>query len=324
MKKLFIFTAVLLLLVSCRYKDLCYDHSHSDDNLELVLELNLQLDVDLDVSDDPETHTKIDVPTYMKVNFYDPQSGALNGWNIVGSYGGSLQVAPGTYNMVVYSFGTEWTQIRGEGDINTLEAFTSDITMLKAHIISHFSEGKVEIPGPVIYTPDHLLVARQIVEIPPYTTERHVVTVTDTVSTILETYGFEVTNITGLEYVASAEAFVTNQARSYFFGRGEKNTEAATIFFPVNVDKEEGVLKTTFNTFGKLPGESLSYLHIVVTDTEGNIYTITEDITEQFNDPRHEIVIDDPIDIPKPESGDGGIAPTVEEWENVNQDVPIG
>ena len=226
--------------------------------------------------------------------------------------------------MMVYSFGTEWTQIRGEGAINTLEAFTSDITALKSHLISHFSEGKVEIPGPIIYTPDHLLATRKTVVIPPYTTERHIITITDTVKTIVETYGFEVTNITGVEYIASADAFVTNQARSKFFGRGEKSTESATIFFPVNVDKAGGELKTTFNTFGKLPGESTSFLHIVVTDTEGNIYTITEDITTQFEDPGHKIVITDSINIPKPESSSGGIAPTVEEWEDVNQDVPIG
>jgi hypothetical protein len=34
-------------------------------------------------------------------------------------------------------------------------------------------------------------------------------------------------------------------------------------------------------------------------------------------------VIDEPIDIPKPEGG-GGIAPTVEEWEEVITDIPIG
>ncbi|MBR1878025.1 MAG: DUF5119 domain-containing protein [Paludibacteraceae bacterium] len=323
MKKLILFAALLLIFASCRYKELCYDHNHQPAyNLSLKLNLDLDLDVDLEVSD--EAHTKIKVPELMKVCFYAPQSGALIHTAFVGPYGGDIQVPPGSYKMVVYAFDTEWTWIRGESDQNSLEAYTSDITTQKQQMLAHATQsGKYNAPGPIIYTPDHLLVAKKDVEIPVYTLGQQVVTVTATAATIVETYGFEVPNIDGIEYIASVEAFVTNQARSSYFGRGEKSTEAATVSFPLDVNKEKGVLKSTFNTFGKLPGESMSYLHIVVTDAEGNIYTVTDDITDQFDDPDHTIVIEDSVIIPKPETS-GGIAPTVEEWENVNTDVPIG
>lgn len=326
MKKLVLSAVLMLLCSACQYKDLCYDHHHEDDH-NVVLELNLQLDLDIDIDVDvsEESHTKIKLPTFMVVSFYDTLTGALRATEYVGPYGGPLHVSPGTYQMVLYSFDTEWTWVRGESDVNTLEAYTSDITHAKSSSLAHFTrEGKYETPGPIIYTPDHLLVTQKEVEIPPYSEKVQSITITATAKTVVETYSFEVRNITGIEYIASVEAFVSNQARSTFFGRGEKSTQPATIYFPMSVDYKKKKLKTAFNTFGKLPGESQSYLHILLTGTDGHVHTISEDITEQFEKPTHEIVIEQEVEIPQPESTDGGIAPTVDDWEDVNQDVPIG
>ena len=320
---LFLLTSYIFLLTSCQYKDLCYDHNHGENyNLSLQLELKLELDVDVEVS--VETHTKIEKPDYMKVMFYSPQIGTLSDTEIVGADGGHIYQAPGTYNMLVYSFGTEWTQIRGEGNINTLEAFTSDITATKSRALRSFTraEDEEEPQGPIIYTPDHLLVAHERVEIPPFSEEERVITLTANAKTVVETYGFQLTNISGIEYISSVEAFVTNQSRSTFFGRGEKSTEPATIYFPIEVNPSDGYIHTSFNTFGKLPGESRSYLHIMIKNTEGEEVKISVDITDQFEKEDHEIIIDDEIDIPAPEGG--GIAPTVDPWEEENHDVPIG
>ena len=324
MKKLSICAILLLLLASCKYKDLCYDHDHwAKPNLMLNLSLKLDLDVDLDVT--TEAHTKIEIPQYLKVAMYDPLTGTLKRTEFVGSYGGPLQVTPGKYRMVVYSFDTEWTQVRGEGDINTLEAFTSDITEAKLPLFSHFKQMKAsEAPEPIIYTPDHLLMTQKEIEIPQFSTEDIVMTIEATAATIVQTYGIETMNITGVENIASAEAFITNQARSSFFGRGEISQEPATIYFPMKINREEGTIETTFNTFGKLPGESQCYLYILLLDTEGTPYTVVEDVTDMFNDSTHMIQVSDTIDIPKPATEGSGIAPTVQPWEEENHDVQIG
>ena len=329
MKKLFtfnfsLFTLAALLLTSCQYKDLCYDHPHNENyNLSLLLELKLELDVDVEVS--VETHTQIEKPDYMKVLFYNPQTGMLSDSEIVGADGGNIYEDPGKYDMLVYSFGTEWTQIRGENNINTLEAFTSDITATKSRLLRAFTRGEDDEPqGPIIYTPDHLLVAHEKVVIPEFSEENRVITLTANAKTVVETYGFQVTNITGIEYIASVEAFVTNQARSTFFGRGEKSTEPATLYFPIEVNPSEGYIHTSFNTFGKLPGESRSYLHILIKNTSGEEVKISVDITDQFEKEDHEIIIDEEIDVPAPEDSGSGIAPTVDPWEEEKHDVPIG
>lgn len=319
-------TSSLMLLTSCEYKELCYDHSHPegpDYAAELQLELKLDLDLDLDVS--VEAHTKIVAPDYMKVCFYDPESGALRYTEFVKENGGPLHTPSGSYHMVAYAFGTEWTQIRGESDISTLEAFTSDITTTKGSSLASFTrDGKYEAPGPIIYTPDHLLVASEPVTIPVLSKDHSVVTIKANAATIVETYGFTVSHVDGIEYIASVEAFVTNQARSSFFGEGELNANPATVYFPVEVSRADRCLKTTFNTFGKLPGEVHSYLHILITDTEGKEHRLSTDITDQFDDTDHEIIIDEPVVIPKPEGGSGGIAPSVDPWNEENHDVPIG
>ena len=329
MRRSFIRIFALLLLIataalsSCRYKELCYEHDHQKD-YNVILKLTLDIDEPFAApSLREEAHASIKVPSHMVVCFYDPQSGALKDIEYTGPYGGQLQVTPGTYNMVVYAFDTEWTQIRNENNFNTLEAFTSDITNTKSPLFAALAKkDSTSAPGPIIYTPDHLLVARKEVTVPPFSLEQPVIVIEDTASTIIETYDFKVTNITGIEYVSSVDAYITNQAKSNFFGRGEVNTEPATIYFTVGVNRGQGIFETAFTTFGKLPGESQSYLNIVLYDTSGKPYVVVTDITEQFTNPENIIVIEDSIVIPAPPSG--GIAPTVEEWEEIIRDVPIG
>lgn len=331
MKSFHFLTYVMVVLVAglftaCDYKELCYDHHHAD-KPNLILKLDLKLDIDIDIDIKDGEHTEIKIPSHMVVCFYDTLSGALKKMTYVGPYGGPLQVNPGTYDMVVYSFDTEWTQVRGESNRKHLEAFTSDITNSKSPQFAYFfapSSDTTSAPGPIIYTPDHLLVTRKRIEIPQYSLEELVITIEAVASTVVETYGFEVTNITGIEYISTVEAFITNQSRSSFFGRGELNQEPATIYFPMEVNRDSMTLKTAFNTFGKLPGESRSYLNLLLTDEEGNPYTIVTDITDQFGDSAHTIVIQDTVVIPPPSQGGSGIAPTVEEWEEENHDVQIG
>ena len=328
MKRLLIFTLTGVIFAGCDYKDLCYDHDHSKDEnlqleLDLQLDLNLQLETDLEL--DVEMQTKIEEPELMCVNFYSPTSGDLASRDFVKAHGGPLSTPPGVYDMVAYSFGTEYIQIRGENSINTIEAFTSDITRTRYSSLRSFTRASSDADDPeipIIYAPDHLLVARQQVTIPQWYGTNRVIKLYATASTIVETYTLEVHTVIGAQYIESCEAYVTNQAISSFFGRGEVNTESATICFPVGVDKKKGCLYTTFNTFGKLPGVSHGYLRI--RDVTGKEYRISADITDQFEKADHHILIEEKVDIPTPTGEGGGIAPSVEQWDEEEYDVGIG
>ncbi len=318
--------ALLVAFTSCERMPL-YD---MDKTLSLELVLNLALDLDIDVSIASDVDIKIaktiPAPTHNKVLFYPLGSKKLSYSTIVEATGGEIFTPPGQYHMLVYSMGTEYTQIRGESDISTIEAFTSDISATKMKILRGFTRaGETDPPGPVIYAPDHLLVAAEDVEIPEWTGESQTITIKAVESTIVQTYSFEVETVVGTQYIQSCEAFVTNQARSSFFGRGEISTEPATICFEVGVNTKKNCLYTVFNTFGKLPGESRSYLHILIKDTGGTEHRVSVDITDQFNNPEHHILITEPIVIPTPTpGGEGGIAPTVDPWTDEIRDVGIG
>ncbi len=328
MKKTFqtiLLLAVLTAFTSCKRMPL-YD---VEKTMHLVLELKLKLDIDINIEIkkdlDIPVEDSIHIPEHNKVLFYSPSSEALLHTEFVDSTGGNISTPPGTYKMLVYSFGTEYVQIRGENSLSTIEAFTSDITSNKQSQLRGFlrSDDSEDV-GPIIYPPDHLLVAYQQVVIPEYTSTEHATTIHTEAHTIAQTYLFEVNNITGSQYIQSCEAFVTNQARSCFFGRGELSSEPATLSFLVGINHKKGILYTTFNTFGKLPGESRSLLHLLIRDTGGKEYRITTDITKQFTHDNRHIIISDPIVIPEPESHGGGLDPSVNPWDEENHDVPIG
>ena len=320
---LVIVLAGLLALGACRRMPL-YDKEKSV-VLELSLNLDLKLDIDVDIDVDLEYDAaKVELPDHMKVCFYDNGTDKLYHYTFVGPTGGELFVPSNKYKLLVYGIGNEYVQLRGEGDINTIEAFTSEITAVKKAVMRKFVETKA-LEDPIIYAPDHLLVAREDIEIPEFTGDRQTITIHANASTIVDTYSFEVHSVVGAEYIESAEAFVTNQAISKFIGTGNMNPVPATLWFPIGVDRKRGCLYTVFNTFGKLPGDSESYLHILVRDTGGQEYTITTDITDQFEKTDHHILIEEPVVIPEPEYvSSGGIAPTVDPWDEVIHDVPIG
>lgn len=326
LRTIVLLTVLILGIISCKRMPL-YEMSK---NLRLELTLNLSLDLDIDIDIETDLDIEIDnaivPPTYNKVLFYSPEDDHLVYTEFVGTNGGEISTPSGKYNMLLYSFGTEYIQIRNEGDINTIEAFTSDITATKSRALRAASTRVDEDmpPGPIIYAPDHLLVAKEDVEIPEWAGEDIEITIKALAKTIVKTYSFEVPNIKGVEYIESCEAFITNQSRSCFFGRGEISQEPATLFFPVGVNVKKSCLYTVFNTFGKLPGESKSYLHIVIRNTDGTEIYHSTVITDQFEKDDHHIVIEDEIVVPTPTGGGSGIAPTVDKWTEENHDVGIG
>ena len=309
MRKTVMGLALLLSLSSCHFIPL-----HEKDN-SVALELGLDLSTDLE--DDA-----IEVPEHFKACFFGWDTGQLSSTHFVGSTGGDVTVPPGSYTLLVYTFGTEYIQIRGENSLETIEAFTSDITASKMKSFRRFSTKSMD--DPIVYTPDHLLVAKEEVIVPEFSGGVQRATLQTEASTVVQTFVFEMTRLTGLEYVASAEAFVTNQCRSYFIGRGEASDEPCTIWFPVEVNREESTLTALFNTFGvRTDEESKTFVHFIMRDTGGDEHNYSMDITEKVVAPRHVIEIEEEIDIPQPE-GTGGFAPAVNPWEGEEIDVPIG
>ena len=331
--------AVLLIFsAGCRRIPL-YDRST---RVDIIIELDRELDHDIVMSVDKPLEKiytdKIEgvVPNYYEVLVYDTVTDELVSSNIVGEKGGSLSIFPGTYHLVIYSFGTESTQQKDLHNRNTANAFTTDITASKGQIIKskvNKSDAKSTSKGyeddPIINEPDHLYTSNEMdVTIDAFTGGEQSVTIRTTVSSILDIYSLEVLNIKGAENIEKVEAFVTGQILSNYFGRPECDSSPATVYVDMSVDVENSRLYTVFNTFGKLPGEQNQiFLDITVTDSGGGQYRYIYDVTDQFDDPGnedHQLIIDgEIIDIPKAEHGGGGFSPEIDEWEREDIDVPL-
>ena len=328
----------VLLLYSCQRIPL-YDKSTE---VNLIFELNCTLDHNIVMSVDKPLEKayrdKIEgvPPTYYEVLVYDINTNALISTHIVGEKGGKLNLFPGRYHLVVYSFGTESTQVTDLGNILTARAYTSDITHLKSGIIKSKSSSessnnisKAYEDDPIIYEPDHLYVANEYdVEIGAFIGGDQKITVYTTASSILEVYSLEVLNIKGVENIEKVEAFVTSQILSNYFGKQQRDVLPATLYVDMSTDAENSRLYTVFNTFGKLPGENNKiFLDITVTDSGGGQYRYVFDVTDQFDNPgnkNHQLIIDgDIINIPKAEHGGGGFQPSIDEWGKEIIDVPL-
>jgi len=305
-------TVLLYALSSCQFIPL-YE---GDKSVKLAFELNLSSDVEGDA---------IATPEYFKAGFYSLEDSQLSHTQFWQNGVGDVTALSGSYTLLLYSFGTEYVQIRGENSLETIEAFTSDITASKMKSYRRVSQTKSETEDPIVYTPDHLLVAKENITIPEFTGTSQNISLETEASTVVHTFVFEMKNLTGLEYVESAEAFVTNQARGYFIGRGEASTEACTLWFPVEINREERQLKALFNTFGVLQGEeSQTYVHFIMRDTGGEDHNFSMNISKQVASPKTSVIeIEEEIEIPKPPES-GGFSPSVDPWEGEDIDVPIG
>lgn len=331
---------VMLLMISAACKRIPLYERTTKVNLVVDLDRDLGHDIVLSYETDLEDEyvEKIEgmVPTYYEVLVYDIENHDLVSSHVVGEKGGPLSLNPGSYHLVLYSFGTESTQV---GDLHhrlEAEAFTTDITEAKSHQFRSRapknavkSSSKAYEDDPIIHEPDHLYVANEMdVTIEAFMGVEEEVTVYTTASSIMDVYSLEVLNVKGVENIEKVEAFVTGQVISNHFGKQERNMSPATLYVNMSTDVANSRLYTVFNTFGKMPGEDNQiFLDVTVTNSDGGQYRYVFDVTDQFEDPEntdHQLIMDGgEIDIPEPEVGGGGFSPSVDEWENENIDVPL-
>lgn len=335
---------LLAALSGCKRIPLHERSTNVNLNITTQLTLDYELDIELgdNISDELDKKINGNEPEYYQALFYSSYTNKLVTSQIVYSDGGELFVPAGDYTMVLYSFGTESTQIRNTTTLHDAEAFTTDITKtmapqfkdVKASAKSAVKSTKSikSIKGydddPIIHEPDHLYVAHEAeINIPAFTGKNDTITIHTNAKSIMEMYSLEVYGLTGVENIDKVEIFITGQHKSNFFGAKARNAEPANLYSTMTPDRENNRLYTVFGTFGKLPGED-NLLYLDISDYGGGKYRYIYDLTEQFDDPNntsHKLIVNgDAIDIPKAEHGGGGLAPSVDKWEHEEVDVPLG
>lgn len=365
-RPLTVFSALAILATSCEWRPL-EDPSPSIE-LAVVVELKAVLNVNVSVYNELIPVPKIETDM-IRVMFYDPDSHKLvsqaflsekterydDEGHRVPCLGGDVNISVGKYDMICYNFDTPDTFIRGENDITTLEAYTSEVP---ASIKAKY-KGLEDTD--VLYEPDHVIVARDIgLEIVPHT---GLLVIETEATTIVDTYYIQV-RIQGAQYASDASAILSGMSPSNYFGLAEREVDnPSAVYFnmqksqDLNIREEnKDVLCTTFNTFGKIyhnidngaadsrkgdgtkaddditPEDSDLRVTFNVIRTDGKAFDFEINMNDIFMTEnalkRHWLLIDAIIDIPKPEvdpqgGGGGGFNPEVEDWEDQEGEVVI-
>ena len=267
------------------------------------------------------------VPEQLRVCFYDAVTHRFVTEDFVGREGGFISVPAGDYDVIVYGTGMDVTRVAAMDTRAGGYAYTSGVGS-RLRISKVTVNGSDEVHGDyrVIYEPDHIYVGRREgVHVPVQDRQQDFIVYDVYVESLLDTYTFEVYNIINADRIQTADVYITGQAPLRYMWDLRYPTEACAILFSANVDRENGTIRTVFNTFGKLPNlQSLVFLNVLVTDQSGAKYQWIYNVTDQFDNPdntEHRIIVDDYVEIP--DQTTGGFSPDVHDWEAEIEHVPL-
>ena len=318
--------ALLVLAPGCKRIPL-YD-PRSDVYLKLDIRLASERDLGADIDFDayPELLEKVRgrLPGSVRVCFYDCVTHELAAEDYLPAEGGFIDVPAGTYDLMVYSLGSESTRVMDAGSRAGAYAFTGGSGSKVRTRAGDGGEPAAEYP--VIYEPDHLFAGCiPGVVVPVHADIDRTVVLECGMTTILETYTFEARFVEGAGRIREADVYITGQAPGKYLWDRRFPAKACALCFRSTIDPGKGQLFSVFNTFGKLPGlRSDVYLNVLATSQDGARYQWTFDVTDQFDNPDntgHEIIIEEQLAVP--EGGTGGFLPTVGDWNAEIIEVPL-
>ncbi len=319
-------TAIMLAVLGLLFAVSCQRRPLTD--ADYTVNIRFNMDYDIVNFENPAE------PELMRVAFFDHTTGRLVTHAFLPPSGGQMSVVPGRiYDVLAYNFDTRVTYINNENDFNSIVATTNSISeSFKSKLRSRGTrtpDTSAEEDETIVYDPDHLWVGRLgSVDLPRRSVDSPEITLTIDCATVVQTWKLEVDKIEGSQWIGSISALITGLSRYNSISSGDRSHDYASVFFDIRSIGADGVLNTTFNTFGARPGsgEGAQILSLVITDVAGNGYVFNADVSDQFVDNPAQIIRikTDGIVIPEPEKKDsGGLAPSVDEWKTIVSEIVI-
>lgn len=322
---LFLLTSSLLLLTSCDYKDLCYDHSHS---AGVIVRFDWQKAPDLNAKG-------------MTVLFYDTErTGNPERYDFVGRDGGTARLVTGSYRAVAYNYDTETILYRGMESSSTLEAYTRRSSIEEGTQMAALSRGYTMPRAggtedePVILEPDPLCgaqsdvfqldasVAGDVTIMPHMRTREVVVTIN---------------HVPNLQYTSQIGGSLTGLAPSVNMTTGQLGEGCVTQAFTAS-SRGDSTIVMKFRIFGHCPHaqgtqHNAHLLTVYAVLADGSKWYYTEDVSDQMHAPSHggggsgeDVEIDIEVDglpIPKPIVNGSGFQPTIDGWQGIEIQVDM-
>ena len=237
-------------------------------------------------------------PELVRVCFYDAVSHELVAEDFLPAEGGFIDVAAGVYDVIVYSLGTEATQVSGTEVRAGGYAFT-DPTGIRVKLLSAQAKEEGDEPSgteeqPVIFEPGHLFVGK----------------------------------MAGAMVSVRPDDADTGQAAGRFLWDARTTNHPCALGLETEIDVEQGRLFSVFNTFGKYPQPDCDVMVYVLVTTNSNAHCLfVYDVTDQWLNPdnsAHLIRIGERMEIPGDDYHGSGFNPVVIGWDGVEIPVIIG
>lgn len=247
---------------------------------------------------------------------------------------GDVMLSPGDYRILAYNFDTSSTLVEDVERYHTAKGYTSEISeSLRARLRGT----RADTGHTIYYEPDHLLVGRA----PQYNLEAHhgVHTIIIDATTVVDTYYVQI-RVKNLEYVSTATAVLTGLSADNLIGDNIRGEESSGVFIELHKstderieDENKDVICAVFNTFGKIDSaHSDMFITFNAVTRDGEVIEKQIDMTSVFKSEdaqlRHWLIIDEIWEIPEPttppsQTG-GGFDPNIDDWEGVEETIPIG
>ncbi|MCM1503872.1 MAG: DUF5119 domain-containing protein [Muribaculum sp.] len=301
--------SVLGMFPACSHKELCYDHSHT-----------VSLRVNFDWSNAPDAR-----PESMSVYLFPVDGGKPERYEITDYTGGTIVVPKGRFHIITFNSDTKNIVRRNIGDINTFELTTDETSLLSGLSTMSLTTGNVpRADGSgdcrVVANPELLWSTRVSDIVFSDDASGHDLSLAP--EQIVDVVTVNIANIENVEHVRDMSATIYDMAGGFYPASRRLTTERVIIPIALTVNKDDATATGTFRTFGHCPEETGSHqMYIYAIMDDGSKWYYTYDLTDSVHNAddgseswNFEI---DGLDLPEPNPGEGGLTPTVEEWENV-------
>ena len=219
----------LFLLWGCHFKDICPE-----------CEKETQVLIKFDWSN-------IDfVPDGMTVLLYDKDGSLVETFSNIPPDGRIVNIKSGGYSAACYNNDTEYIQWRNHDNINTIEAFTNETTILDEHCRDQDTRSiSNKVTNDQLLAMPDLLCGECRWDIDILAADDEVQVILFTPDLLVDVYIYEFENVVNPEYITNIRATLSGINDCMYLSNPQQSTESCIMPFTGNVDE------TNKGTIGK-------------------------------------------------------------------------
>lgn len=272
--------------------------------------------------------------TGMSLYLYPDGGGEALRYDFPNASGGTVEIPFGRYRALFLNNDSEVNLVRGAEDFSSFEVYTRNSSLLEPLGLQGNPEGANPPDEPVVLASGPLWAGRDYpVEISPAGVRSgNAATLPDMQLTLYPerrtcTYTVEIVNVSNLKYASAMGFSLSGLSGSVAPGTGRLSAMRSTVPFPARMDAASSKVSARFLCFGtSTSANNARTLSLYVISSDGSKQYYTFDVGAQVNgaaDPLNVHILIDGLTLPKPIVNGGGFHPSVEEWQNVREEIDM-